>query len=146
MLNTSPSPAYSDSGKYTVPNSVLPSCLKNGKKLLNKRNVGVVLTDLSKAFDCINHVLLIAKLDAYGFENNALSFIYNYLTKRSQRTKVKDSYSSWRITSSGVPQGSIRGPLLFDIFLNDIFFVENTKIGNYADDSICYRVKRREIT
>ena len=117
--------------------------LEQWKKALDqKKYVGAVLTDLSKAFDCINHELLIAKLDAYGFENNALSYIYNYLTKRSQRTKVKNSYSPWRMTSSGVPQGSILGPLLFNIFLNDIFlFVENTKIANYADDSTPYAIE-----
>ena len=61
-----------------------------------KKCVGAVLTDLSKAFDCLNHELFIAKLEAYGFETGELSFIYDYLSKRNQRTKINSSYSSWR--------------------------------------------------
>ena len=95
-----------------------------------------LLTDLSKAFDCLNHELLIAKLEAYGFENGALSYIHSYLSDRKQRTKVNASYSDWADIKTGVPQGSILGPLLFNIYLNDVFyFVDKTDIANYADDN-----------
>ena len=117
--------------------------LEQWKKALDKKKiVGAISTDLSKAFDCLNHELLIAKLDAYGFENNALNFIYNYLLKRKQRIKIKSSFSSYREINSGVTQGFILGPLLLNIFLNDIFlFVDSTKVTNYAYDNTPYAIE-----
>ena len=78
-------------------------------------------------------------MEAYGFDNSALSYIYNYLKDRKQRTKVDNSHSSWREIKYGVTEGSILGPLLCNIFINDIFFfIEVTKIANYADDTTVY--------
>ena len=97
---------------------------------------GALLTDLSKAFDCLNHELLIAKLEAYGFDQSSLNYIFSYLSNRKQRTKVNNSFSEWCNILFGVPQGSILGPLLFNIYLNDIFyFVNKSDIANYADDT-----------
>ena len=100
---------------------------------------GAVLMDLSKAFDCIRHDLLIAKLHAYGFSREALTLINDYLTNRQQRVKVNGSFSSWKSVTRGVPQGSVLGPLLFNIYINDLLlFIQNSDICNYADDTTIY--------
>ena len=88
----------------------------------NKQFCAAVLTDLSKACDCICHDLLIAKLKAYGVDRNALKLVYDYLSDRSQKTKVGSSFSDYLDIIYGVPQGSILGPLLFNIDLCDLFF------------------------
>ena len=77
---------------------------------------GALLTDLSKAFDCLDHELLIAKLNAYGFSLPALKVVHDDLSNRKQRTKVNRTYSPWLEIVSSVLQGSIFGQLLFNIF------------------------------
>ena len=110
---------------------------------------GAVLMDLSKAFDCIRHDLLIAKLHAYGFSHEALTLINNYLTNRQQRVKLNGSFSSWKNATRGVPQGSVLGPLLFNIYINDLLlFIQNADICTYADDTTIYTCDKnlRDIT
>ena len=112
------------------------------KKGLDQGNAaGALLTDISKTFDCINHELLIAKMEAYGFDHSSLTYICSYLSDRKQRTKINNSFSSWCNIKSGVPQCSILGPLLFNIYLDDLFyFTEEIGIMNYADDTTPYAI------
>ena len=77
------------------------------------KTFGALLADLSKAFDCFDHELLITKLNAYGFGLLALRLIHDYLSHRKQRIRVNNSYSEWHTVLFGLPQGSILRPLLF---------------------------------
>ena len=108
---------------------------------------GAILTNLSKVFDCIYHDLLNAKLHAYGLSLPALKMIQDYLLNQKQRTKIGSSYSTWEKIISGVPQGSILGRLLFNIFLIDLFLEhEGYCFTNYADDTTPCVVANNTIT
>ena len=92
--------------------------------------------DLSKAFDCIPHDLIIAKLAAYGFKRETLRLIYSYLKGRKQCVKINNTYSDYNEIISGIPQGSILGPVFFNLSTNDLFFfIEKASMHNFADDN-----------
>ena len=92
--------------------------------------------DLSKAFDTINHDLLLAKLKAYGFSKDVMTLVRSYLENCNQKVVINNSTSTTQTVIAGVPQGSIDGPLLFNLFINDlVLFIKYTALGNYADDN-----------
>ena len=98
----------------------LMTMLEKWKSALDKvENICVLFTDLSKAFDTINHDLLLAKLKAYGFSINALDLTCSYLKSRRQSVQMNNNFSSAKKVHAGVPQGSIDGSLLFNFFIND---------------------------
>ena len=92
------------------------------KALDNSEYVGTAPMDLSKAYDCIPHDLLIAKLEAYGLDKTSLHLLRYYLSNRKQRAKNGSSFSDWWYIICGIPQGSIRAPLLLNIFIKDMLF------------------------
>ena len=112
---------------------------KYQKEFDSGRFIGTILMDLSKVYDCLRHDFSIAKLEAYGLGNGSLNFLLDYLTFRKQRTKVGSAYSKWSKIRRGIPQGSILGLILFNIFINDIFMIiEQSAICNFADDNTLY--------
>ena len=91
--------------------------------------------DLSRAFDTINHELLIVKLDAYGFSKKSLELILDYLSNCLQHVKTNSTFSSWSEITQDVTHGSVLGPLSFNIYLNDLFFLPgDIDICNFTDD------------
>ena len=112
-------------------------CIEDWKSALDEHKYfGVLFTDLSKAFDCLPHGLLLAKLGAYGLNTPACNLIASYLSNRKQRVKIGNTRSKWTPLSKGVPQGSILRPLLFNAFISDMhMFIKECTLYNYADDN-----------
>ena len=91
--------------------------------------------------------LLLAKLSAYGFSLGAIKLIKSYFSERLQRTNINGNFSTWNEIFTGVPQGSILGPLLFNIFINEIFyFITYCLLCNYSDDNTLYAFDRSHET
>ena len=106
------------------------------KALDSHKGVAAILMDLSKAFDCLPHDLLLAKFEAYGLSGRAVELLRSYLSNRQQQIKLGSTTSMWEDIVKGVPQGSILGPLFFNVFINDIFyFINKSCLYKYAHDN-----------
>ena len=118
-------------------NHVLIRFIENWRHALdNNLFPGTVLIDLSKAFDCIPHDLLIAKLHAYVLDFDTITFLHNYLKHRKQSVKTNNTSSFFRTILLGVQQGSVLGRILFNIFINDLFlWLKNSDLHDFADDN-----------
>ena len=128
------------SDQTTIPRMFCCSALMIGRSLLTKDKViRSVMIDLSKAFDSICHSLLLKKLVVTGVHDTALTWFSSYLTGWRQRTFTHSACSEWRQVTTGLPQGSILGPLLFLIFVNNLpAVVQHCTISLYADDTSIY--------
>ena len=115
--------------------STLLRIIEDWKQALgDNRYVAAKLMDLSKAFDCLPHDLLLLKLKYYDLSENVLKLMKSYLTNRKQCVKLGSIKSDFEAILKGVPQGSIIGPVLFNMFINDIFHsVKSCSLYNYAD-------------
>ena len=119
-------------------NHVLICLIENWRHALDKNLfTSAVLIDLSKAFAFIPHDLLAAKLHAYGLDFDTITFLHNYLKNRKQSVKINNISSFFRAILLGVPQGSILGSFLFNVFINDLLlWLTKSDLHNFADDNI----------
>ena len=120
---------------------VLLRMIETWHKCLDENKiVGAALMGLSKAFDCLPHDLLVAKLEAYGLDTKTLKLMLSYLSGRKQCVKIRNSFSLLKLILSDIPQGSI--PILFNIFMNDIIFLLGSDLHNLQTTTMLLLLQR----
>ena len=128
---------------YNMQHCLLLMLEKRKLAFNNNEAFGILSTDISKAVDCLSHDQLIAKLHSYGLLLTSLRLLSNYLSNYKQRIKVENVFNKWQNIETGVPQGSTLGPLLFNIFVCDLFLIlDNTYFASYADDNTHYTINQ----
>ncbi len=124
---------------YSTEDAIIKLTQDLSTALNNNEHSAVVFLDLTKAFDCVQHDILLEKLARMGFGKHSVSLLANYVSSRKQRVKINDTYSDWSEIKNGVPQGSLLGPLLFLIYVNAISDdIEKSTVVSYADDTALY--------
>ena len=125
--------------------SLLTMLGKRKRGIDNGSYVSALYMDLSNAFDTINHDLVLKKLKSYGFSFNALNLMHSYLKNRKQKVQINNKLSLERNVITWVPQESIDGPLLFNLFINDLVsFIQYSVLSDYADDNNLFVVGKNK--
>ena len=130
---------YNDGIVVTPTNAYSCTCKKARNCSAKTRNCSkptdVIFLDLSKAFDCVSHERLLLKLNRHGIDGPLLQWFKHFLTNRMQRVVIRGKCSDWTSAKSGVPQGTILGPILFIMYINDISTYLTSTVKIYADDT-----------
>ena len=113
--------------------------LRDAASMNKCHQTDLILLDFSKAFDCVPHQRLLHKLHYYGISGPTLYWVKSFLSNRTQHVSINGSHSALANVTSGVPQGSVLGPVLFLLYINDITNQIQSNIRLFADDSIVYR-------
>lgn len=125
--------------KYHSCETQLCTIIDDWAKELDKGNQTDIFLDFEKAFDTVPHELLKSKLHQYGITGNILGWINSFLSQRKQQVRVNGKFSDWSSVASGVPQGTVLGPLLFYLYIHDITNDIDSEIRLFANDCVFYR-------
>ena len=129
---------------YSSQHSLIAMFEKWKENLDKGGKCGALFVDLSKAFDCLQHDILLAQLNAYGFDYKSLKLISSFPSNRKYRTKINLSFSKRKYLLIGVPQRFVLGPLLFNIYMCDLFlFMSESNAANCADDTTLYACEKK---
>ena len=132
--------------KHSLETQLIITTQDLAQSLNKKLQVDMIILDFSKAFDTVPHNILLNKLDRYGIRNNIHTWISNFLKYRKQRVVIGGEHSTWTQVMSGVPQGTVLGPLLFLTYnINDLPNKINSSIRLFADEYVLYREIKNEI-